>query len=63
MKGEYYIVGAVAFSPSGKQLVTASVDGTRLWDLRSGKEVRRFENPFHLGTEMQSHSLRTASKC
>ncbi len=33
----------VAFSPDGKYLVTCSHDGTvRLWDVASGKEVRRF---------------------
>jgi RNA polymerase sigma factor (sigma-70 family) len=33
----------VAFLPDGKGLLTASTDGTlRLWDVDSGKEVRRF---------------------
>jgi WD40 repeat protein len=35
--------GAV-FSPDGKQILTASADRTaRLWDVASGKELRRFE--------------------
>jgi WD40 repeat protein len=34
-------VTAVAFSPEGKQVVTAGVDETvRLWDLEKGKEIR-----------------------
>jgi len=42
-KGEFHIVASVAFSPSGKQLVTASVDGTRLWDAVSGGEIRQVD--------------------
>ncbi len=35
-------VAAVAFSPDGKWLVTAALDGTmRLWDAEVGQEVRR----------------------
>src|SRR5207249_1402287 len=37
-------VRSVAFSPSGGELASASVDGTiRRWDLATGKELWRFE--------------------
>ncbi len=36
-------VAAVAFSPDGRYALTASAQQTRLWDLASGAEVRRFE--------------------
>ena len=36
----------MAISPDGKQLLSASFDGTmRLWDLQTGKEIRRFDGP------------------
>jgi WD40 repeat protein/beta-lactamase regulating signal transducer with metallopeptidase domain len=36
----------VAFAADGKALVTAGRDGTiRLWDLTTGKEIRRFKRP------------------
>jgi WD40 repeat protein/beta-lactamase regulating signal transducer with metallopeptidase domain len=36
----------VMFGPDGKTVVTAGRDGTiRLWDLGSGKEIRRFARP------------------
>jgi WD40 repeat protein/beta-lactamase regulating signal transducer with metallopeptidase domain len=36
----------VSFGPDGKTLVTAARDGTvRLWELATGKEVRRFTRP------------------
>jgi len=38
-----YVQSAV-FSPSGRLILTASIDGTaRLWDVATGKEIRRFE--------------------
>jgi WD40 repeat protein len=34
----------VAFSPAGKQVLTGSWDNTaRLWDVETGREIRRFE--------------------
>jgi RNA polymerase sigma factor (sigma-70 family) len=42
-------VRSVAFSPAGKTLVSASVDGTlRLWEAATGKELR------HIGQQQQS---------
>jgi WD40 repeat protein/beta-lactamase regulating signal transducer with metallopeptidase domain len=36
----------VAFGPEGKTLITAGQDNTaRLWDLATGKEIRRFARP------------------
>ena len=38
------LVTAVAFSPDGKRLLTASVDGTTwVWDADSGKQIRAFQ--------------------
>jgi WD40 repeat protein len=39
-----YHTTAIAFSPDGKTLVTAG-DDLRLWDVATGKELRRFRNP------------------
>jgi WD40 repeat protein len=42
MSGHRDLVRGLAFSASGKQLVTASFDGTaRLWDVRGGRELRQ----------------------
>jgi WD40 repeat protein len=39
-------VKSVAYSPNGRWIATASWDGTaRLWDARTGKEVRRLDVP------------------
>ena len=44
MSGHHDLVRGLAFSPSGKQLATASFDGTvRIWDVRNGREVRRVD--------------------
>ena len=41
-KGHRAAVRAVAFAPTGRQVLTASDDGTmRLWNVASGLEVRR----------------------
>jgi hypothetical protein len=43
-KGHRGPVRAVAFAPTGRQILTASDDGTmRLWDVVSGLEVRRLK--------------------
>jgi WD40 repeat protein len=45
-KGHTEYVWSVAFSPDGKQALSASVDKTvRLWDVANGKEVRCFDHP------------------
>ena len=42
--GHYGAVRSAAFSPDGKQVLTASIDGTaRLWDTVSGLEIRTFQ--------------------
>ena len=44
MSGHHDLVRGLAFSPSGKQLATASFDGTvRIWDVRDGREMRRID--------------------
>jgi len=43
IQGHTDAVNGAAFSPDGEFLVTCSKDGTvRLWEVASGKEVRRF---------------------
>ncbi len=44
LAGHTSTVGGVAWSPNGKQVATASTDGTvRIWDAAAGKEVRRLQ--------------------
>jgi WD40 repeat protein len=44
LEGHKAVVRAVAFAPTGRQVFSASDDGTmRLWDVASGLEVRRIK--------------------
>ena len=48
MKGHTDYINSIAFSPDGAQLATASSDSTaRLWDARTGAELRRLEGHTH----------------
>jgi hypothetical protein len=38
-------VYSVAFSPNGQQAVSGGMDTLRLWDVASGKQLRRFDTP------------------
>jgi WD40 repeat protein/beta-lactamase regulating signal transducer with metallopeptidase domain len=47
-------INYVAFGPDDKTLITAGQDGTvRLWDIATGKEVRRFARPTPAGLRPQ----------
>lgn len=44
LKGHTNVVVSVAFSPDGKRLVAASMDGTvKVWDVRAGQELLSFK--------------------
>lgn len=43
LRHQYHAM-SIAFAPDGKTLATVAGD-VRLWDVASGKELRRFENP------------------
>src|SRR5437879_1359890 len=46
LKGHTDAVYAVAYSPDGKLLVTASFDNTlKLWDAATGKEIKTYGGP------------------
>jgi WD40 repeat protein len=57
LKGHTGTVRAVVFTPDGKTLVTAALDGTaRVWDLKTGK-VRRTLTLAAEGKQLFAHSL------
>src|SRR5262249_47188956 len=46
LKGHAETVYAVAYTPDGKQVITASFDKTlKLWDAATGKEIKTFAGP------------------
>jgi RNA polymerase sigma factor (sigma-70 family) len=50
-------VTGLAYSPDGRTLLSGSADRTlRLWDLATGKELRRFTNPDQLQVESMALS-------
>ena len=60
-KGHTELVHALAFSPNGDTLASASHDNTlRLWDAETGHEKKVFHGAYRLGVSMQS-SRRTGS--
>jgi WD40 repeat protein len=49
----------VAVSPDGKQLLSASYDGTvRLWDSSTGKELKKFDGPGYASATLTSDGKR-----
>src|SRR5439155_18630196 len=46
LKGHTETVYAIAFSPDGQQVATASFDkSVKLWESATGKAIKRFEGP------------------
>jgi WD40 repeat protein len=44
LKGHYWVVHGLAFSPDGKTLATGSWDfNVKLWDVATGRELHPFD--------------------
>lgn len=53
LTGHTNLVGAVAFSPNGQQLASASSDGTvRVWNVATGQQLTSFPKPATLTTSI-----------
>ncbi|MCX5832560.1 MAG: caspase family protein [Deltaproteobacteria bacterium] len=57
---EVSTIGAVAFSPEGKQALSENVEGIKLWDVITGKEIRTFSGSKHPGSVVFSPDGRYA---